>query len=110
MDKATAITAAVLLMSPAGVLALVKWLGSLGLSGYWKLAAAPVIGIALNLAAFYSGIAYVGAPIFAVIAAGVIVGLTASGIWDATAKAPVNVTVTSPARAAAGAIFDVAKK
>lgn len=84
MDKSTALTAAILLISPAGVLALVNFGKKLGVAGSWALVLAFVLGIALNLAAWVSGIAYVGAPLFAVVAAGAIAGLTASGLWDAT--------------------------
>jgi len=86
MDKATAISAAVLLISPAGVLALVNFAKKLGLTGSWALLLAPVLGIALNVTAFYSGIAYVGAPLFAVVAIGAIAGLTASGLWDVSSQ------------------------
>ena len=86
MDKATAISAAVLLISPAGVLALVNFTKKLGLTGSWALLLAPVLGIALNVTAFYSGIAYVGAPLFAVVAIGAIAGLTASGLWDVSSQ------------------------
>lgn len=83
MDQSTAITAAVLLMSAPGVLALVKAIDHfVGLPGYWKFVVSLVLGIGLNVGAFLSGIAYVGAPIFAVVCVGVVAALAASGFWD----------------------------
>ena len=93
MDKATAISAAVLLISPAGVLALVNFAKKLGLTVSWALLLAPVLGIALNVTAFYSGIAYLGAPLFAVVAIGAIAGLTASGLWDVSSSVASTVNV-----------------
>jgi|GEM_PF-1274145 len=77
-------TAVLILISAAGVIALVNLVKSFGVTGKWSALAALVIGIALNLAAWKAGAAFAGADWFTVAATGALVGLGASGLYDTT--------------------------
>lgn len=82
-------TTVIFVLSVPAILAIVNLLKGVGLSGKWSALAAVLIAIALNVANFY--LASVGA--YQAAMQGMILGLSAAGLYDATAKAPVtNVT------------------
>lgn len=79
-------TAVLILISVVGVVALTNLVKQFGVVGKWSMLAALVLGIVLNLAAWSSGAAFVGADWFTVAATGAMVGLGASGLYDSTGK------------------------
>lgn len=84
-------SAVVTIISVAGVTALVNLIKSKWPLGKWAALVAFVLGIGLNLAAFYAHAAYVGSDPFTVGCIGALVGLGASGYYDVT-KQPEAIT------------------
>lgn len=64
------------------ILALVNLLKKLGITGKAALAAAVVLGVALNLADYY----FAGSGAYQAAATGLILGLGAAGVYDITAN------------------------
>lgn len=83
MDIATAVT---VIISVPGVLALVNLAKTVVDLGKWAALVSFVLGIGINLAAFYCGAAYGGANLFGVVAIGALTGLGASGLYDVTSR------------------------
>lgn len=72
--------AAITLASVPAVLAIVNLLKGLGLSGKWSALAAVLIAVALSL-----GVEFLGdQPAFTATASGLILGLSAAGLYDMT--------------------------
>jgi hypothetical protein len=76
------LTAVLIVTSVPGVTALVTFAKKLGVGGVWLTVASVVLGIGLNLAAFYAGVAFAGSAPFSVACVGLLVGLGSAGIYD----------------------------
>ena len=79
--------ALITIASIPAILALVNLGKSLGITGRWSAVAAIVLGVALNVATYYLG----GEPAFQAAAQGLILGLSAAGLYDVTRPALAHV-------------------
>jgi len=65
-------------LSVPAVVAIVELLKSFGVSGKWALAAAVLVAVALNVAAYL----WSTSGLYAAIVAGILLGLSAAGLYD----------------------------
>lgn len=70
------------ILSVPAVVAIVELLKGFGVTGKWALLAAVIVAVALNVAAYL----WATSGIFAAVVAGLLLGLSAAGLYD-TAKA-----------------------
>ena len=78
-----------------GVIALVKWAKSFGITGKWSMLLAMVLGIGLNVAQYAVENPITMEGLWGAVTAGAVMGLAASGIYDtARTIATPNVELT----------------
>lgn len=69
-----------MILSVPAIVAIVNLTKSFGVEGKWSLLAAVVVAVAINLSAFY----FAASGAYEAVATGLLIGLSAAGLYDVT--------------------------